>query len=239
MSSNTSIRWADDTWNPQTGCTPCSEGCDNCYARYFADILKRKGNPRYENGFDLTIHDDLVEAPLRWKKQRTILVNNMSDTFHESVPDEIISRLYRTMCSARHLRFLLVTKRAERMANIFMGLVWPDNVWLGVTVESEAHLDRVDYLRATDASTKFLCLEPLLGPLSNLDLEGIDWVIVGGEAGLNARPIRREWVVEIKEKCLEAGIPFFFNQWGGVDRDKTGRYLDGRTWDEMPDKPFM
>jgi protein gp37 len=192
------------------------------------------GQPNYANGFRLTLHENALQVPLRWKKPQRIFVNSMSDLFHKDVPTEFIEKVFDVMCQADWHQYQVLTKRAERLERLSTSLPWPDQIWMGVSVENEDYAFRIDHLRQTGAKTKFLSLEPLLGPLPDLDLEGIDWVIVGGESGPGAREMKRDWVVEIRNQCLQVGVPFFFKQWGGFTRTKAGRSLDGRTWDEMP-----
>jgi protein gp37 len=237
MANSSSIEWTEATWNPLTGCTKVSPGCKHCYAERMARRLQAMRHPSYANGFRLTLHEHLLELPLRWKRPRTIFVNSMSDLFHRDVPAEFIQRVFRTMCDASQHRFQVLTKRPERALELSPLLPWPDNVWLGTSVETDKYAFRIDLLRRTGARTKFLSLEPLLGPLSRLDLEGIDWVIVGGESGPGARPMDPAWAVEIRDQCVARGVPFFFKQWGGVNKKRTGRLLEGRTWDAMPAAP--
>jgi len=199
-----------------------------------AKRLQAMGNRNYRNGFELTLHEHMLQAPLRWKKRRVVFVNSMSDLFHKDVPLEFIQRVFGVMREAAQHTFQVLTKRADRLAEITAEIDWPANVWMGVSVETERYLWRVDCLRATGARTKFLSLEPLLGPLPGLDLAGIDWAIVGGESGPGARRMEEKWVLEIKDLCELTAVPFFFKQWGGVNKKKAGRFLLGRTWDEMP-----
>ena len=234
MASGSSIEWTEATWNPLTGCTKVSQGCKHCYAERMSKRLKAMGSPGYENGFKLTLHPDRLESPLHWSKPKMIFVNSMSDLFHKNVPLEFIQQVFETMERASWHRFQVLTKRAEIVAALSDQLRWPDNVWMGVSVENQRYVHRIDYLRQTGARVKFLSLEPLLGPLPNLDLTDIDWAIVGGESGPKARPMNPAWATEIRDQCVEAGVAFFFKQWGGVNKKKTGRLLDGRTWDEMP-----
>jgi protein gp37 len=234
VSANSSIEWTESTWNPLTGCTKVSPGCAHCYAERMAHRLQAMGQPHYRNGFHLTMHPDSLEAPLGWKKPQRIFVNSMSDLFHEDVPDEFIVRVFDVMRRACWHSFQVLTKRSVRLAEISQQLPWPPNVWMGVSVESWRFASRIENLRETGAQVKFLSLEPLLGPLPNLNLAGIDWVIVGGESGPGARPLREEWVVDIREQCLSAGVPFFFKQWGGVRKKAAGRILQGQTWDALP-----
>lgn len=234
MASNSSIEWTEATWNPVTGCTKISPGCKHCYAETMAKRLKAMGQVNYQNGFKLTLQPRMLELPLSWKKPQTIFVNSMSDLFHKDVPLGYIQRVFDVMKRAYWHRFQVLTKRADRLAEVQTDLEWPENIWMGVSVESQEYVDRIDYLRQTGAKTKFLSLEPLLGPLVNLDLSGIDWAIVGGESGFKARPMAEEWVTDIRCQCQAAGVAFFFKQWGGVNKKKAGRILEGRTWDEMP-----
>lgn len=231
---SSSIEWTDSTWNPVTGCTKVSPGCKHCYADRLAKRLHAMGNPRYLNGFKLTLHDDLLELPLHWRTSKMIFVNSMSDLFHDDVPLPFIQRAFDTMRKAHWHVFQILTKRAERLAELAAEIDWPTNVWMGVSVENERYLYRIDHLRRVRAHVRFLSLEPLLGPLPGLDLEGIQWVITGGESGPGARPVAPEWIRAIRDRCLVAGVPFFFKQWGGVWKKRTGRELDGRTWDELP-----
>lgn len=234
MGQKSSIEWTESTWNPLSGCTKISPGCRHCYAERMAKRLQAMGQPNYANGFVLTLHEEALGLPLRWKKPQTIFVNSMSDMFHLKVPRDFILKAFDVMQKAYWHRFQVLTKRAERLAVLSEQLPWADNIWMGVSVENESYTHRVDSLRETDAAIKFLSLEPLLGPLDNLCLDGIDWVIVGGESGPGARPMNAEWVLSIRDQCLRANVPFFFKQWGGVWKKKFGRTLDGRTWDEMP-----
>lgn len=211
-----------------------SPGCNHCYAERMTRRLKAMGQPNYVNGFRLTLHERALRLPLQWKKPRNIFVNSMSDLFHKDVPFEFIAKLFSVMREAHWHTFQILTKRAERLPEIDSELHWPSNIWMGVSVESDDFKFRIDYLRRIKARVKFLSIEPLLGPLYKLDLKGIDWVIVGGESGPGARPMEPSWVTDVRNQCLEAGVPFFFKQWGGFNRKKTGRLLEGRTWDEMP-----
>jgi protein gp37 len=237
MAQNSGIEWTESTWNPVTGCTKISQGCKFCYAERMADRLQAMGQPNYRNGFELTLQPQMLELPLRWRQPQAIFVNSMSDLFHHDVPLAYIQRVFEVMQRADWHRFQVLTKRADRLAELDSALPWPANVWMGVSVESADHFERIDHLRETQATVKFLSLEPLLGPLPNLNLEGIDWVIVGGESGPAARPVEKAWVLEIRDQCREAGVPFFFKQWGGRNKKKAGRLLEGRTWDELPQLP--
>jgi len=234
MAANSSIEWTESTWNPVTGCTKISAGCDHCYAERMARRLQGMGNVRYRHGFSVTLHHDKLLLPRSWQEPQIILVNSMSDLFHREVPTEFIREVFRVMAEASQHRFQVLTKRSQRMAALGAKLDWPENVWAGVTVENELCRFRLEHLKQVPAHVKFLSLEPLLTPLPGLDLEGIGWVIVGGESGPGARPMRVEWVTNLRDQCLAAGVPFFFKQWGGVARKRAGRKLDGRTWDETP-----
>jgi len=234
MSHQSTIEWTNSTWNPVTGCTKVSPGCKHCYAETFAQRWRGiQGHP-YEQGFDLRLWPERIGLPLTWKKPRTIFVNSMSDLFHEDVPVSFIGEIFQTMCAASWHTFQILTKRSERMAKLAARFDWPANVWMGVSVENEDHVWRVNHLRQVPACIRFLSLEPLLGPVGRLELDGIHWVIVGGESGPGARAMDREWVRDIRRQCLDQGVPFFFKQWGGVRKGRHGRVLDGRTWDELP-----
>jgi protein gp37 len=213
-----------------------SPGCKHCYAEALALRLQAMGQSKYHNGFLLTLQPDMLESPLTWKKSQIIFVNSMSDLFHEKIPESYVHRVFGVMRRAWWHQFQVLTKRAERLEELSNDIEWPRNVWMGVSVENQDYIYRIDHLRHTSAHIKFLSLEPLLGPLSSLDLRGIDWVIVGGESGPGSRPIHKQWVVEIRNQCVEAGVAFFFKQWGGVNKKRTGRLLDGRTWDDLPRK---
>lgn len=234
MATNSGIEWTESTWNPLTGCTKISPGCKHCYAERMAKRLQAMGQPNYANGFHLTLHEHALGMPLGWKKPQMIFVNSMSDMFHKDVPLDFILRVFEVMQLASWHTFQVLTKRSERLLELNTLLDWPKNVWMGVSVESDQYIHRIDNLRHTAAATKFLSLEPLLGPLPNLELDSIDWVIVGGESGPGARPIEENWVLDIRDQCQSAGVPFFFKQWGGVRKKRNGRLLHGRTWDEMP-----
>jgi len=237
MGLNSSIEWTEATWNPVTGCTKVSPGCKHCYAERMALRLKAMGQANYANGFELTLHDHALKIPLQWRKPRTIFVNSMSDLFHEGVPRDFIRRVFDVMRQAYWHRFQVLTKRAERLAQLNPEIEWPANVWMGVSIETDPYCSRADFLRATSAKVKFLSLEPLLGPLPSLRLSDIDWVIVGGESGPGARPMDEQWVLAIRDRCRESQVPFFFKQWGGVNKKAAGRLLGGRTYDEMPTVP--
>ena len=235
--ATTKIEWTDATWNPVTGCSKVSPGCKHCYAERMSRRLHAAGMPKYRNGFAVTTHPDTLEIPLGWRKPRAIFVNSMSDLFHAAVPDAFIRQVFAVMEQAHWHRYQVLTKRPERVVELNDLLPWPAQVWLGVSVESAPYVHRIDSLRETAAAVKFLSLEPLLGPLPNLNLDGINWVIVGGESGPGARPMQKEWAQDIRDQCRDAGVPFHFKQWGGVFKKRHGRLLDGRTWDEMPTPP--
>lgn len=234
MSGKSSIEWTEATWNPVTGCTKVSIGCKNCYAERLAHRLHAMGQPNYRNGFKLTCHPHVLEIPLHWKKPRLVFVNSMSDLFHRDVPVEFIDEVFSIMNKTRRHCYQMLTKRSGRLTRIASRFNWTANIWMGVTIEHEKYRSRINDLRQTPAAVKFLSLEPLLGPIPNLDLEDIDWVIVGGESGPGARPMDEEWALEIRDQCQHADIPFFFKQWGGVNKRKAGRKLNNRTWDDMP-----
>ncbi|MCD6217408.1 phage Gp37/Gp68 family protein [bacterium] len=234
MAQLSKIEWTSSTWNPITGCSKISPGCANCYAERMAKRLKAMDNPSYANGFEVTLHERILDYPLKWKKPQMIFVNSMSDLFHKKVPVGFIDKIFDVMCRAEWHQFQLLTKRSGRMQKLNSRLPWRSNIWMGVSIENEDYTYRIEHLVKTNAKIKFLSLEPLIGPLQNLNLDGIDWVIVGGESGPKARPMNPEWVVDIRDQCLKAGVPFFFKQWGGVNKKKAGRILEDKTWDQMP-----
>lgn len=234
MSSQTTIEWTDLTWNPVTGCTKISQGCKHCYAERMAHRLQAMRNPRYGAGFALTLHEDLLDLPARWREPRRIFVNSMSDLFHQDVPIEFIARAFDTMRRCPQHQFQILTKRAERLVDVCGELQWAENIWMGVSVENEEHTFRAELLRHVPAQIRFLSVEPLLGRIERLPLDGIHWVIVGGESGPGARPMEVVWVEEIYDQCRAAGVPFFFKQWGGVHKSRAGREFRGKTFDEMP-----
>jgi protein gp37 len=237
MAANSSIEWTDATWNPVTGCDKISTGCKNCYAAIMAKRLQLMGSPKYRNAFKLTLHPEELMRPLHWRKPQRVFVNSMSDLLHQEVPLTFIQNVFDTMARASWHTFLILTKRADRLAEVEQELAWMPNIWMGVSVENADMKWRIDALRQTGAHIKFLSLEPLLGPLGDLDLTGIDWVIVGGESGPGARPMESAWVTEIRDQCIEKAVPFFFKQWGGVRKKRTGRLLEGREWNGMPAHP--
>ena len=234
MAVNSSIEWTEATWNPITGCTKISPGCGHCYAERMARRLRAMGQPNYANGFKLTLHEKVLELPLMWKKPQTIFVNSMSDLFHEDVPVEFILKVFQVMEQAYWHRFQILTKRSDRLLELNPKLSWSFNIWMGVSVENQEHTFRIDHLRKVGAVIKFISFEPLLEPIHALNLREIDWVIVGGESGPQARPMEASWVVDIRNQCQRMKVPFFFKQWGGRNRKKAGRKLEGRTWDEIP-----
>jgi len=233
--ADSKIEWTNFTWNPITGCTKISPGCKNCYAERMAKRLKAMGQPNYRNGFRLTLQPHMLKRPLEWKKPRLIFVNSMSDLFHQDVPLEFILQVFDTMKEANWHQFQVLTKRSERLMALSPKIDWPENVWMGVSVENQDYTYRIDQLRRTGAKIKFLSMEPLIGPVIKINLDNIDWVIVGGESGPGSRTIEKKWVLELRNQCKETNIPFFFKQWGGTNKKKTGRLLQGRTWDELPE----
>jgi protein gp37 len=237
MAVKSSIEWTESTWNPSTGCDAISPGCENCYAERMSHRLKAMGQRKYRNGFKLTTHPNTLDLPLRWKKPQRIFVNSMSDLFHDQVPLEYIQRVFSTMRLAHWHQFQVLTKRSGRLLAVNEQIDWPPNVWMGVSVESAAYKARIDHLRKTGAAVKFLSLEPLIDDLGALNLGSIDWVIVGGESGPGARPMEKTWVDGIRRQCAASDVPFFFKQWGGVQKKRAGRNLNGRTYDEMPSPP--
>ncbi|GCF11944.1 DUF5131 family protein [Dictyobacter arantiisoli] len=234
MSDKSAIEWTDSTWNPVTGCTQVSPGCDHCYALTFAERFRGVPNHPYEQGFDLKLHPNRLELPLKWKKPRMIFVNSMSDLFHKDIPDEYIHSVFQTMVKADWHIFQVLTKRSARLARLGPQLPWAPNIWAGVSVEQDFYRWRIDHLRQVPATVRFVSAEPLLGPLDNLNLEGIHWLISGGESGYGHRPCDPDWVRSLRDQCSNTGVAFFHKQWGGRNPKSGGRLLDGRTWDEMP-----
>lgn len=234
MATQSAIEWTESTWNPVSGCTKISTGCLNCYAERMAKRLKAMGQARYKDGFKVTLHPEALDEPYRWKKPRVVFVNSMSDLFHKNIPVDFIQRVFKTMNENTQHTFQVLTKRSERLCELAPLLAWSDNIWMGVTVEGNDNAGRVDDLRAVPAVIRFLSMEPLLGPVPDLDLENIDWVIVGGESGPGARPMQEAWVIDIKKACEASQVPFFFKQWGGINKKKAGRLLLGKTWDAYP-----
>ncbi len=234
MSTNSKIEWTESTWNPVTGCTKISEGCQHCYAERLANRLQAMGNPKYTEGFRVTLHPDSLQDPINWKKPSMIFVNSMSDLFHKDVPLEYIQQVFNVMTKATQHTFQVLTKRADRMAEVAGELLWPRNVWMGVTVENSKHKDRIDALRTVPATVRFISFEPLLDDVGTVDLHDIHWAIIGGESGPGARPLKEEWVLHLKEQCEAQNTLFYFKQWGGVNKKAKGRLLLGQTWDDMP-----
>ncbi|RCH65475.1 phage Gp37/Gp68 family protein [Streptomyces sp. SDr-06] len=243
MSDRSTIEWTEATWNPTTGCDRVSAGCDNCYALTLAKRLKAMGSAKYQNdgdprtsgpGFGLTAHPQALAVPYGWRSPRTVFVNSMSDLFHARVPLDFVRQVFQVMADTPQHTYQVLTKRAHRLRRVADQLEWPANVWMGVSVESMEELARVDDLRRVPAAVRFLSCEPLLGPLDGLDVTGIDWVIAGGESGPRFRPVREEWVTGIRDVCTDAGVAFFFKQWGGRTPKSLGRELEGRTWDQLP-----
>lgn len=237
MGDKSAIEWTDATWNPVTGCTKVSPGCKYCYAERLAIRLQAMGNRRYRNGFAVTLHPDQLTLPLRWLEPRHIFVNSMSDLFHEAIPEEFILRVFETMVRAHWHIFQILTKRAERLAEMAPRLPWSEHIWQGVSIENSRYTWRIARLLKVRATVRFLSVEPLLGPIPDLPLDGIHWVIVGGESGPHHRRIDPAWVREIRDQCVAGGVPFFFKQWGGATSKARGRLLDGQLWDEMPPAP--
>ncbi len=234
MSLASKIEWTESTWNPVTGCSKVSLGCANCYAETMAKRLKAMGNPSYFNGFEVTCHERMLDLPISWNKPRVVFVNSMSDLFHEEIPLEFVQRVFSTMREAEQHTFQVLTKRSERLVELAGDIDWPENVWMGVSIENADYLYRLDHLKEINAAVKFVSFEPLLGAIGDADLSGIGWVVVGGESGPKSREIKEEWVLDIKAQCEKDAALFFFKQWGGTNKKKAGRLLLGRTWDEMP-----
>jgi len=243
MGERTPIEWTESTWNPTTGCDRTSPGCDHCYALTLAKRLKAMGAAKYQAdgdpatsgpGFKLTLHPDTLDQPRRWREPRTVFVNSMSDLFHPDVPVAFIREVFQVISETPHHQYQVLTKRSKRLARIASDLDWPQNLWMGVSIESGRYLFRADHLRGVPAAVKFLSCEPLLGPIHDINLDGIDWVIAGGESGVNARPVLLPWLSDLRDQCRDAGVSFFFKQWGGRTPKAGGRELDGRTWSEMP-----
>lgn len=234
MAQKTAIEWTEATWNPVTGCDQVSPGCAHCYAKTFAERWRGIPGHHFEQGFDLRVWPERLEQPRRWKRPRMIFVNSMSDLFHERIPDEFIAQVFDAMREASWHTFQILTKRHERMVELGRNLDWPPNVWMGVSIENRRFVRRTDYLREIPAAVRFVSAEPLLGPLEDLDLAGIDWLIAGGESGPGHRPVREEWLLDLRDRCLQEQVAFFFKQWGGRTPKIGGRELAGRTWNEMP-----
>jgi len=234
MATNSRIEWTESTWNPITGCSKSSPGCKNCYAERMARRLHAMRQANYRNGFRLTVHPHSIDLPLRWKKPQVIFVNSMSDLFHAQAPQDFIMRVFDVMNQACWHVYQVLTKRAEELTRLDGKISWADHIWMGVTVENRGYKYRIDHLRNSGSKCKFISFEPLLGSVGKVDLSGIDWVIVGGESGPGARPMQKEWVTEIRDQCVEAGIPFFFKQWGGVRKKAAGKLLEGIEWQQKP-----
>lgn len=233
-----SIEWTEMTWNPTTGCDKISQGCKFCYAEVMSKRLYSMGIDKYRNNFKITTHEKELIAPYTWRKSKVVFVNSMSDLFHKDVPIEFIQKVFEVMNDNPQHIFQVLTKRADLLLEYDRAglLSWSDNIWMGVSIEDQNVVDRLSYLRQTNAKVKFLSCEPLIGELSNLNLRGITWVIVGGESGRRPRPMKPEWVIDIKNQCKRAGVKFFFKQWGGTNKKKAGRELEGRVWNEMPER---
>ena len=234
MADGSAIEWTEATWNPVTGCSKVSPGCAHCYAETFAERWRGTPGHPYEQGFDLKLWPARLQQPLRWTRPRMIFVNSMSDLFHEDIPIDFIEEVFDVMALADHHTFQILTKRHERLDELANVLHWPDNVWMGVSIENRRFVGRADVLRNVPAAVRFISAEPLLGPLEGLGLEGIDWLIAGGESGPRHRPVREAWVCELRDRCQAEGVAFFFKQWGGFRSKTGGRTLEGRTWSEMP-----
>jgi protein gp37 len=237
VSDRSDIEWTDATWNPVRGCTKISPGCKHCYAETFAERFRGVPGHPFEQGFDLRLIPAALDLPKRWKSGRLIFVNSVSDLFHDDVPLEYIQRVFGVMEECPQHQFQVLTKRAARVAQLASQLRWPSNVWMGVSVENQKYTTRIAQLRRVPAHVRFLSVEPLLGPIQDLQLRDIHWVIVGGESGCKSRPLQPEWVRSIRDQCQTAGVPFFFKQWGGRNKKAAGRTLDGRTWDDLPAQP--
>jgi protein gp37 len=234
MAAETSIEWTEATWNPVTGCDEVSPGCAHCYAKTFAERWRGVPGHPYEQGFELRLWPERLDQPLKWKRPRMIFVNSMSDLFHERIPVSFIEQVFDVMAEAEQHTFQILTKRHERLSELAPELDWPANVWMGVSIENRRFVKRADYLRVVPAAIRFISAEPLLGPLEGLDLDGIQWLIAGGESGPGHRPVKEEWILELRDRCQAEGVAFFFKQWGGQTSKSGGRTLDGRTWDQMP-----
>ncbi len=233
--AQSSIEWTEMTWNPTTGCTKISAGCKFCYAEIMSKRLKAMRIPKYKDGFKIRTHEDQLGIPYAWKRSKVVFVNSMSDLFHDDIPLDFIKKVFKVMNENPQHVFQVLTKRAERLLQVHKELKWTHNIWMGVSIEDERVIKRINYLKKTNAKVKFLSCEPLIGPLSKMNLKKIDWVIVGGESGHNPRPMKEEWVLEIQEQCEKQGIAFFFKQWGGRNKKARGRLLNGKTYDEMPE----
>jgi protein gp37 len=234
VSERSAIEWTDATWNPVRGCTKISPGCKHCYAETFAERFRGVPGHPFEQGFDLRLVPSALDLPKRWRRGRLVFVNSMSDLFHDDVPLTYIRKVFAVMRDSPQHQFQVLTKRAERLEELSAKLLFAPNIWVGVSVETQDYAWRIEHLRRVPVAVRFLSVEPLLGPITKLDLKDIDWVIVGGESGRGARPMDAEWVRAVRDECDRSHVPFFFKQWGGVMKGRAGRVLDGRTWDEMP-----
>lgn len=237
--AQSNIEWTEMTWNPTTGCDKISAGCKYCYAEIMSRRLQAMGVEKYKDNFDLRVHEDALDIPYTWKGAKVVFVNSMSDLFHREVPLSFIQKVFTVMNNNPQHVFQVLTKRADRLFELHEELKWTHNIWMGVSVENQKVIKRIDYLQQTNARVKFLSLEPLIGPLLNLNLRGIDWVIVGGESGHKPRPMQPEWVLDIQEQCERNRVAFFFKQWGGKNKKAAGRVLNGRTYDEMPERELQ
>ncbi len=236
--AQSSIEWTEMTWNPTTGCTKISAGCKYCYAEVMSRRLQAMGIEKYDDGFNLRLHEDALNVPYTWKQQKVVFVNSMSDLFHKDVSLDFIKKVFEVMNNTEHV-YQVLTKRGDILLKYHNDLKWTHNIWMGVSVENDKAMDRIDYLRQTKAQIKFLSCEPLIGPLPNLNLKGINWVIVGGESGRKPRPMKEEWALDIMDQCKENDVKFFFKQWGGTNKKKAGRNLKGRQYNEMPTVKFL
>jgi protein gp37 len=234
MADRSTIEWTEATWNPVTGCSKVSPGCAHCYAETFSERWRGVAGHAYEQGFDLRLRPERLEVPLRWRRPRVIFVNSMSDLFHEAIPDDYIADVFDVMARADWHVFQILTKREDRLAALAPKLPWAPHVWMGVSIENRRFVRRADRLREVPAAVRFISAEPLLGPLDGLELDGIDWLIAGGESGPRHRPVRAEWLRDLRDRCNADGVAFFFKQWGGIRPKAGGRELDGRAWDQMP-----
>lgn len=232
--ATTTIEWTEATWNPVTGCSKISAGCQHCYAERMARRLKAMGQPKYRNGFEVTLHPDVLSQPFAWRKPMMVFVNSMGDLFHKDVPADFVVQAFEVMAEARNHTFQVLTKRDDRLVELDEKIAWPDNVWMGVTVERDDYRYRLHSLRTCGAAVKFVSFEPLLGPINEPDLSGVDWAIVGGESGPGARAMEKWWASDLRDACLQQGVAFFFKQWGGTRKKRTGRLLDGREWNQLP-----
>ncbi len=237
--AHSNIEWTEMTWNPTTGCDKISAGCKFCYAEIMSKRLQAMGIEKYKDNFEVRTHDEALGIPYTWRGSKVVFLNSMSDLFHKDVPLEFIQKVFKVMNENPQHVFQVLTKRADRLLDLHLEFKWTHNIWMGVSVEDERVIDRIDFLRQTKSRVKFLSLEPLIGPLPNLNLAGIDWAIVGGESGHDPRPMNSDWVIDIKEQCERNAVAFFFKQWGGKNKKAAGRLLNGRTYDEMPEMELL